>query len=51
LRYVALDSSGIVTAVAQTQTNKNNVVLTEHTNEEDDYEKPTCKRLEEAEQH
>jgi len=59
LRYVALDSSGVVSAVARTQTSlldrilsvftdNDNVILTEHTNEEDDYEKPVCKRLEES---
>jgi len=60
LRYVALDPSGVVTAIAQTQpsslldrvlsvfTNDDNVILTEHINEEDDYEKPVCKRLEES---
>ena len=59
LRYVALDSSGIIESVAQTQTSlldriisiftdDDNVILTEHTNEEDDYEKPVCKRLEES---
>jgi len=58
-RYVALDSSGIVAAVAKTQpslldrilsvfTDDDNVILTEHINEEDDYEKPVCKRLEES---
>jgi predicted metalloprotease with PDZ domain len=59
LRYVALDSSGIIESVAQTQTSlldriisiftdDDNVILTEHINEEDDYEKPVCKRLEES---
>jgi len=59
LRYIALDSSGIIESVAQTQTslldriisiftNDDNVILTEHINEEDDYEKPVCKRLEES---
>ena len=59
LRYVALDSTGIIESVAQTQTNlldrilsvftdDNKVILVEHTNEEDDYEKPVCKRLEES---
>jgi len=60
LRYVALDSMGIADSIAQTQptlldkivaalTNENSVVLvTEHENEEDDYEKPVCKRLEES---
>jgi len=62
LRYVALDSPGVVTAVARTQTslldkilsvftNNTNVILTEHANEEDDYEKPVCKRLEESGEH
>lgn len=59
LRYVALDSTGIIESVAQTQpslldrilsvfTDDNKVILVEHTNEEDDYEKPVCKRLEES---
>ncbi len=59
LRYVALDSTGIIESVAQTQTSlldrilsvftdDNKVILVEHTNEEDDYEKPVCKRLEES---
>jgi len=59
LRYVALDSSGVATAIAQNQpslldrilsvfTDDNKVILVEHTNEEDDYEKPVCKRLEES---
>jgi len=34
--------SGVITQVA------GDVVLTEHINEEDDYEKPVCKRLEES---
>ena len=59
LRYVALDSTGIADSVAQAQpslldrimsvfTDDNKVILVEHTNEEDDYEKPVCKRLEES---
>jgi len=59
LRYVALDSAGVIAAVEQTQaglldkivsvfTGDDNVILTEHINEEDDYEKPVCKRLEES---
>jgi len=59
LRYVALDSTGIIESVAQTRntlldrilsvfTDDNKVILVEHTNEEDDYEKPVCKRLEES---
>jgi S1-C subfamily serine protease len=58
LRYVALDSSGFIESVAQTQVSlldriislftNDNVILTEHINEEDDYEKPVCKRLEES---
>ena len=59
LRYVALDSTGVADSVAQTQpslldrirsvfTDDNRVILVEHTNEEDDYEKPVCKRLEES---
>ena len=59
LRFVALDSTGIADSVAQAQpslldrimsvlTDDNKVVLvSEHENEEDDYEKPVCKRLEE----
>jgi len=59
LRFVALDSSAVV-AVAQQRrtslldriisifTDDDNVILTEHINEEDDYEKPVCKRLEES---
>ena len=59
LRYVALDSSGIAETIAQSQpsfldkiisifTDDDNVILaSEHENEEDDYEKPVCKRLEE----
>ena len=35
-------------AVLPVSTSSNNVILTEHTNEEDDYEKPVCKRLEES---
>ena len=60
LRFVALDSTGIADSVAQTPTSlldrimsvltdDNKVVLvSEHENEEDDYEKPVCKRLEES---
>jgi len=60
LRFVALDSTGIADSVAQAQpslldrimsvlTDDNKVVLvSEHENEEDDYEKPVCKRLEES---
>ena len=60
LRFVALDSTGIADSIAQAPmslldkivsvlTNKDNIVLvTEHENEEDDYEKPVCKRLEES---
>jgi membrane-associated protease RseP (regulator of RpoE activity) len=59
LRYVALDSTGPIKSVAQTRntlldrilsvfTDDNKVILVEHTNEEDDYEKPVCKRLEES---
>jgi membrane-associated protease RseP (regulator of RpoE activity) len=59
LRFVALDSSVVAAVARQRQTslldriisiftNDNNVILTEHTNEEDDYEKPVCKRLEES---
>ena len=57
MRYVPLDSSSIQIA-DQTQTtlrdrifsffnNSKNMILAEHINEEDDYEKPVCKRLEE----
>jgi len=59
LRFVALDSTGIAETIAQRQTSlldkvlsvftdDNKVILVEHTNEEDDYEKPVCKRLEES---
>ncbi|MFC1676657.1 PDZ domain-containing protein [Planctomycetota bacterium] len=60
LRYVALDSAGVADSVAQAPTslldkilsvfiNDDKVVLvSEHENEEDDYEKPVCKRLEES---
>jgi len=59
LRFVALDSTGIIESVAQTQlslldrilsvfTDDNKVILVEHINEEGDYEKPVCKRLEES---
>ena len=59
LRFVALDSSAIAVATQQRQpsiadriisifTDDDNVILTEHINEEDDYEKPVCKRLEES---
>jgi predicted metalloprotease with PDZ domain len=59
LRFVALDSSVVAAVARQRQTSlldriisiftdDDNVILTEHTNEEDDYEKPVCKRLEES---
>jgi membrane-associated protease RseP (regulator of RpoE activity) len=59
LRFVALDSSAVVATAKQKQPSlldrilsvfidENNVILTEHVNEEDDYEKPVCKRLEES---
>jgi len=59
LRFVALDSTGIAETIAQRQTSlldkvlsvftdDDKVILVEHTNEEDDYEKPVCKRLEES---
>jgi len=59
LRFVALDSSAVATVAQQRQpslvdriisifTDDDNVILTEHINEEDDYEKPVCKRLEES---
>jgi len=59
LRFVALDSSAVAAVAQQRQTsllgriisiftNDDNVILTEHINEEDDYEKPVCKRLEES---
>lgn len=35
------------TGAASSDTTRN-VILTEHINEEDDYEKPVCKRLEES---
>jgi len=47
MRYVPMDSSGVKMA-DQTQTHRKDVVLTEHRNEEDDYDKPVCKRLEES---
>ena len=47
MRYVPMDSSGVKSA-DQTQTHRKDVVLTEHRNEEDDYDKPVCKRLEES---
>ncbi|NQT02130.1 MAG: PDZ domain-containing protein [Planctomycetes bacterium] len=59
LRFVALDSSAVAAVARQRQTSlldriisiftdDDNVILTEHINEEDDYEKPVCKRLEES---
>jgi membrane-associated protease RseP (regulator of RpoE activity) len=59
LRFVALDSSAVVAVAQQRQTSlldrivsiftdDKNVILTEHINEEGDYEKPVCKRLEES---
>lgn len=59
LRFVALDSSSVAAVAQQRQrslldriisifTDDDNVILTEHINEEDDYEKPVCKRLEES---
>ena len=59
LRYIALDSSAVAAVAQQRQkslldriisifTNDDNIILTEHINEEDDYEKPVCKRLEES---
>jgi len=59
LRFVALDSSAVAEVAQQRQpnlvdrlisvfTDDDNVILTEHINEEDDYEKPVCKRLEES---
>jgi len=59
LRFVALDSSAVAATAQQRQrsfvdriisifTGDDNVILTEHINEEDDYEKPVCKRLEES---
>jgi len=58
LRFVALDSSAVIATAQQRQpslfdrilsvfVDDNSVILTEHVNEEDDYEKPVCKRLEE----
>lgn len=59
LRYVVMDSTGVISAIAQAQpslldrllslfTDDNNVILVEHINEDGDYEKPVCKRLEES---
>jgi len=59
LRFVALDSSAVAVVAQQKKpslaekiisifTDDDNVILTEHINEEDDYEKPVCKRLEES---
>jgi len=59
LRFVALDSSAVAVTAQKSQpsladriisifTDDDNVILTEHINEEDDYEKPVCKRLEES---
>jgi serine protease Do len=59
LRFVALESSAVVATARERQknllgriislfTDDDNVILTEHLNEEDDYEKPVCKRLEES---
>lgn len=59
LRFVALDSSTVAAVAQQRQpglvdrlisifTDDDNVILAEHINEEDDYEKPVCKRLEES---
>lgn len=58
LRFVALDSSAVIETAQQRQpslfdrilsvfVDDKSVILTEHVNEEDDYEKPVCKRLEE----
>jgi hypothetical protein len=59
LRFVALDSSAVAAVARQNKTSlldrivsvftdNKNVILTEHINEEDGYEKPVCKRLEES---
>jgi len=59
LRFVALETSAVAAVAQQRQpnlvdrlisifTDDDNVILTEHINEEDDYEKPVCKRLEES---
>jgi len=58
LRFVALDSSSVAELVQQSRPSlldkivslftDDHVILTEHENEEDDYEKPVCKRLEES---
>jgi S1-C subfamily serine protease len=59
LRYIALDASSVAAAIEQTKptlmqrilsifTDDKNIILTEHINEEGDYEKPVCKRLEES---
>ena len=47
MRYVPLEASGAKVA-EQTRTPQEGLVLTEHENEEDDYDKPVCKRLEES---
>lgn len=58
-RFVAMDSSAVAATARQRQTGlvdriisifteDDNVVLVEHINEDDDYEKPVCKRLEES---
>ncbi|MFC1675497.1 PDZ domain-containing protein [Planctomycetota bacterium] len=60
LRFVALDSAGVIDSVAQAPISLLDrmlsvfidddkvVLVSEHENEEDDYEKPVCKRLEES---
>jgi len=58
LRFVALNSSSVAPVEPQKQPSlldemislftSDNMILTEHENEEDDYEKPVCKRLEES---
>lgn len=46
---VAGSSAAVVTELAPTGAyGAQNVILTEHVNEEDGYEKPVCKRLEDS---
>jgi len=44
--FVDSDTSAVVPVSAS----PGNLILTEHTNENGDYEKPVCKRLEESEE-
>lgn len=41
-------ANGVDPTSASSDGTARNVILTEHINEEDDYEKPVCKRLEES---